>query len=418
MNQRLQRKLGLFDSSFLGLGAIIGAGVFVVTGVASQTAGPAMLVGFLIAGIAALCNALSVAQLARIYPMSGGTYVYAGHCLHPAAGFIAGWMFLISKLAAASVVALSFAHYVQAVIPPIPIRSTAVALVLLLTLLNFLGVKKTSLFNVIVVLFTVTVLVVFSLVGMSKASVTNFIPFAPFGLRGVLQAAALLFFAYTGYARIATLGEEVENPQVTIPKAILIALGGSALMYLLVSSAMLGTTPAAQLATGSPLETAAQQWAMPWLEVLIAMAAISAMVSVHLGQLLGISRMFFAMARNKDLPGVLSGIWVKRDIPHMALLLTAGSVILLVIVADFISIISMASFAILVYYGLANVSALTLAQAQRLYPTWVSWLGLAVCTVLAASLTPNTIVTGTVALLAGLLYFYTVARRNWASECG
>lgn len=418
MNQRLQRKLGLFDSSFLGLGAIIGAGVFVVTGVASQTAGPAMLVGFLIAGIAALCNALSVAQLARIYPMSGGTYVYAGHCLHPAAGFIAGWMFLISKLAAASVVALSFAHYVQAVIPPIPIRSTAVALVLLLTLLNFLGVKKTSLFNVIVVLFTVTVLVVFSLVGMSKASVTNFIPFAPFGLRGVLQAAALLFFAYTGYARIATLGEEVENPQVTIPKAILIALGGSALMYLLVSSAMLGTTPAAQLATGSPLETAAQQWAMPWLEVLIAMAAISAMVSVHLGQLLGISRMFFAMARNKDLPGVLSGIWVKRDIPHMALLLTAGSVILLVIVADFISIISMASFAILVYYGLANASALTLAQAQRLYPTWVSWLGLAVCTVLAASLTPSTIVTGTVALLAGLLYFYTVARRNWASECG
>ncbi len=367
MNQQLLRKLGLFDSSFLGFGAIIGAGVFVVTGVASQTAGPAMLVGFVIAGIAALCNALSVAQLARIYPMSGGTYVYAGHCLHPAAGFIAGWMFLISKLAAASVVALSFAHYVQAVIPPIPIRSTAVALVLLLTLLNFLGVKKTSLFNVIVVLFTVTVLVVFSLVGMSKASVTNFIPFAPFGLRGILQAA-LLLFAYTGYARIATLGEEVENPQVTIPKAILIAFGGSALIYLLVSSAMLGTTPAAQLATGSPLETAAQQWAMPWLEVLIAMAAISAMVSVHLGQLLGISRMFFAMARNKDLPGVLSGIWVKRDIPHMALLVTGGFVILLVIVADFISIIAMASFAILVYYGLANASALTLAQAQRLYP--------------------------------------------------
>lgn len=405
-NNQLQRKLGLFDATFLGLGAILGAGVFVVTGVAAQVAGPAMLVSFLAAGMVALCNALSVAQLARVYPVSGGTYVYAGKELHPLAGFIAGWMFLTSKLAAASVVALSFATYAQAVFPAIPVRPAAVGLVVALTLLNLLGIKKTSRVNMVIVFFTVSVLVIFVLVGLPHVKVANLFPFAPMGLRGILQAAALLFFAYTGYARIATLGEEVTQPAVNIPRAILLALGGSAVLYLFVSFVLLGTTPAQQLATGSPLQDAARNWRVPWLGLMIAVGAITAMIGVLLGQLLGISRMFFAMAREGDLPKSLGEISTRTDVPHIALLLTAGIVVVLVMAADFISIISMASFAILLYYALANASALALAPEQRVFPRIISWTGLFACSILAISLTSATMFTGLLVLAIGVAYYF------------
>ena len=406
--RQMQRKIGLFDAVFLGLGAILGAGVFVVTGVAAEVAGPAMLVSFLAAGLVALFNSLSVAQLAKIYPVSGGTYVYAGRQLHPVAGFTAGWMFLTSKLAGASAVALSFASYAQVLLPSISLLPTAVGVIVVLTLLNLLGVKKTSRVNVAVVLFTLSALLLFGLVGLPRVSVTNFKPFAPAGLTGILQAAALLFFAYTGYARIATLGEEVTNPTLNIPRAILIALGGSSLLYLLVSYVLLGTLPAASLATGSPLETAAGQWEVAWLEMLVAVGAVTAMLSVLLGQLLGISRMFLAMARSGDLPEPLSRISAQGDVPHISLLLTAGIVVLLVLLADFVSIISMASFAILVYYTLANASALTLGPEQRIFPKLISWFGLLTCGILALSLNRTTIITGLVVLAVGLAYYFVV----------
>lgn len=196
--RQMQRKIGLFDAVFLGLGAILGAGVFVVTGVAAEVAGPAMLVSFLAAGLVALFNSLSVAQLAKVYPVSGGTYVYAGRQLHPVAGFTAGWMFLTSKLAGASAVALSFASYAQVLLPSISLLPTAVGVIVVLTLLNLLGVKKTSRVNVAVVLFTLSALLLFGLVGLPRVSVTNFKPFAPAGLTGILQAAALLFLPIRG----------------------------------------------------------------------------------------------------------------------------------------------------------------------------------------------------------------------------
>lgn len=404
MSTRMDRKLDLLDSTFLGLGAILGAGIFVVTGVAADVAGPSMLVGFFTAGLVALCNALSVAQLAKIYPLSGGTYVYATKQLNPLAGFVAGWMFLISKLAAAAVVALSFVHYVHAVFPIVSVPITAVGLVMVLTLLNLLGVKKTSQFNLFVVLFTIGILLLFVIVGLPRASAMHFVPFAPLGLRGILQSASLLFFAYTGYARIATLGEEVRKPEKTIPKAILLALGTSSILYLLVSTTLLGALPADQLANGAPLETAARHWGIQWLELLLSLGAITAMVSVHLGQLLGISRMFYAMSKNGDLPKHLSRLEEGRDVPQVALVVTAAIVILLVLVGDFFSIISVASFAILIYYSLANLSAITLGAEQRLYSTTISWLGLISCAILAFSLTQDTIIGGFLLLALGLVY--------------
>ena len=174
------------------------------------------------------------------------------------------------------------------------------------------------------------------------------------------------------------------------------------------SYVLLGTLPAASLATGSPLETAAGQWEVAWLEMLVAVGAVTAMLSVLLGQLLGISRMFLAMARSGDLPEPLSRISAQEDVPHISLLLTAGIVVLLVLLADFVSIISMASFAILVYYTLANASALTLGPEQRIFPKLISWFGLLTCGILALSLNRTTIITGLVVLAVGLAYYFVV----------
>lgn len=396
---QMQRRLGLVDSVFIGLGSILGAGVFVVTGLALEVAGPAMLVGFLLAGIGAFMNALSVAQLARVYPLSGGTYVYAGQVLNPWAGFAAGWMFLVSKLAAGAVVALSFAAYLRSLIPGVPALAAALGLIFLLTLLNLWGIKKASWFNLLVVSVTLSVLGLVVVTGIGRIEREYFTPFAPQGLGGILQAGALLFFAYTGYARIATLGEEVVNPRVTIPRAIVLALGGAGALYLLISTVLVGTVRPPLEAGGLWLSVQG----MPWLSFLVSLAAITAMVSVLLGQIMGISRMFYALARGGDLPGFLGALGAA-EVPQVAVAVTGLVIAALTVVGGLTAVVSMASFAILLYYTLANLSALGLPQQDRLYPRAVSWLGLFICLTLALSLALEIILMGLVVLGLGLGY--------------
>ena len=214
----LRRDLRLVDAVAVGLGAIIGAGIFVVTGVAARVAGPAFIVGLLLAGILATCNALSSAQLAAAYPQSGGTYEYGYRVLSPRFGFAAGWLFLVSKLAAGGTVALGFGAAVSALWPDLPVRPAALAAAVLLTAANYFGIKKAGRLNTVVVSISVFVLVLFVATGIPAFKPSNLHPFAPAGIRGVFEAAALLFFAYTGYARVATLGEEVHDPRKTIPQ--------------------------------------------------------------------------------------------------------------------------------------------------------------------------------------------------------
>src|SRR5687768_6829604 len=199
----LKRDLRLVDAVGVGLGAIIGAGIFVVTGVAAGVAGPAFLVGLLLAGIAATCNALSSAELAATYPQSGGTYEYGYRLLHPWAGFSAGWMFLCSKLAAAGTVALGLGSAVSEIYSPAPSRLVAMVAVFIVAAANFYGIKKAGRLNTAIVAVTVTSLVYFTAAGLGAFQGENLRPFAPHGWAGVAESAALLFFAYTGYARLA-----------------------------------------------------------------------------------------------------------------------------------------------------------------------------------------------------------------------
>jgi basic amino acid/polyamine antiporter, APA family len=400
----LKRDLGLLDAVGVGLGAVIGAGIFVVTGVAAGVAGPAFLVGLFIAGLAATCNGLSSAQLAATYPQSGGTYEYGYQVLNPWLGFSAGWMFLASKLAAGGVVALGFGTYLAALLPGIPPRGAAVAAALLLVAANYWGIKKAGKLNLLIVGITLSALLYFIIAGLPAFTPANLTPFAPQGWQGIARAAALLFFAFTGYARIATLGEEVHEPKKTIPRAVMITLAGSVLLYAAVALVAVGGIGADRLSgTTSPLSEAASSFHLPGVLLIIGIGATTAMFGVLLSQLLGISRMFFAMARRGDLPSVLERIHPRHQVPHVGIFLSGGIIILLSLFGTLEFIISAASFTILLYYSITNVAAMRMRRQDKLYANWVPFTGLLFCLAMAAALSLQTIISGLALLTAGLL---------------
>lgn len=398
----LRRDLGLLDATGIGFGAIVGAGIFVVTGIAAGVAGPAFLIGLLIAALAATCNALSSAQLAAEYPEVGGTYEYGYQVLGSWPGFIAGWMFLASKTAAAGTVALGLAGYVDSLLPGVESRWIAVGAVLTFTALNYFGIRRSSRANLAIVAVSLGTLLLFVALRADAFRIENLRPFAPFGWRAVLESAALLFFAYTGYARIATLGGEVRAPRRTIPRAIVITIAGAVLLYGAVALVAAGAVGARALAaTAAPLHAAAGDEA--GVAVLVSVGAVTAMLGVILSQLLGLSRMMFAMARRGDLPALLAHVHPRYGVPGRATLAIGVVAAVVAATGTLRGVASAASFAILIYYGIANFAALRMPARSRLYPDFVPALGLTACAVLAVSLSAAVIGTGLLVLVAGVV---------------
>jgi basic amino acid/polyamine antiporter, APA family len=398
----LRRDLGLLDAVGIGFGAIVGAGVFVVTGIAAGIAGPAILLGLLIAGSAAGANALSSAQLAAEYPRSGGTYEYGYEVLGPWWGFIAGWMFLASKISAAGTVALGLGGYLDALVPGLEPRLVAVAAIAVFTALNYRGIRRSSRANLVIVTVSVGTLVLFVASGATAVRLENLAPFAPGGWRGVLEASALLFFAYTGYARIATLGEEVSDPRRTIPRAIMITIAGAVVLYLAVAAVAVGVAGAPGMAaSAAPLYAAAAGLPNAGIATAVAIGGVTAMLGVILSQLLGLSRMVFAMARRDDLPSYLHQVHPRFGVPGRAVLLVGGIAMVVAATGTLRGVASAASFTILVYYGIANLAALRMPESAKLYPDLVPRFGLVACAVLALSLAQEVVMTGLVILALG-----------------
>jgi APA family basic amino acid/polyamine antiporter len=400
------------DAVGIGFGAIVGAGIFVVTGVAAGIAGPAFLLGLFVAGVAATANALSSAQLAAEYPQSGGTYEYGYRVLAPAAGFAAGWMFLASKISAAGTVSLGLAGYLAGLVPGLPPRTIAVGAIVFFTGLNYFGVRRSSVANLAIVAVSLGSLLLFVAVGASAFRLENLRPFAPHGWRGVMQAAAILFFAYTGYARVATLGEEVREPRTTIPRAIVITTFGAIVLYFAVAVVALGAAGSGSMAaTAAPLRVAAERTGAPWLGMVVSVGGLTAMLGVILSQVLGLSRMAFAMARRGDLPRFLERVHAGNAVPGRAVLLVGGIAAVVAATGTLRGVAAAASFTILVYYGIANLAALRMPREAKLYPDFVPLIGLATCVLLAFSLTPGTIGTGLVILAGGFAWRGLVRRR-------
>ena len=407
MKPELRRERGLLDAVGIGYGAIVGAGIFVVTGVAAGVAGPAFLVGLALAGVAATCNALSSAQLAAEYPRSGGTYEYGYQVLTPAAGFAAGWMFLSSKIAAAGTVAIGLGAYLETVVPDVSPRALAVGAIVLFTALNYAGVRRSSRVNLAIVAVSLGALLLFVAAGIlsGAARVRNLEPFAPAGWRGVLESGAILFFAYTGYARVATLGEEVHDPRRTIPRAILITILGALGLYAAVATVAVATVGSEALAaTAAPLRVAAESFGIPGVAMTVAIAGITAMLGVILSQLLGLSRMAFAMARRRDLPAFLERIDPNTGVPRAAVVVIGGIAALVAATGTLRGVASAAAFTILLYYLIANVAALRMRAHARLYPSVVPWVGVISCALLAMSLDASVILAGIGLLAAGFVF--------------
>lgn len=398
----LVRALTLKDAVGVGLGAIIGAGIFVVTGVAAGVSGPAFLVGLLIAGVIATFNGLSSAQLAAVYPQSGGTYEYGYQLLTPGFGFAAGWMFLLSKLSAAGVVAIGFGSYFSQLLPIASPLAFSVVAVVLLTIANLFGIQKVGRINLVIVAVTLLSLLYLVFSGLPAMDAGNFEPFAPFGLAGVAESAALLFFAFTGYARIATLAEEVRDPATTIPRAVIITIVTAILLYAAVSVVAIGVVGTEAMAAGtSPLQTVAASLTAPGVQLVVTIGASTAMLGVLLSQVIGISRMMLAMGRRKDLPAFLQTVHSKTRVPHVGIIITGILILLLTVFGSFEFIVRSATFTILLYYSIANLSALRQPTRQQIYGKLVPVLGLTGCLLMSVALPLNVILTGVVLLVVG-----------------
>ena len=401
----LQRRLGLGDAVFIGLGSMIGAGVFAVWAPAADAAGTGLLIGLAIAAIVAFGNATASAQLAAAHPTSGGTYAYGRAELGPWWGFVAGWGFVVGKTASCAAMALTFAAYAA---PRGWERPVAIVAVVALTAVNWFGVTRTA--------GAARVIVVITLGALAAAVTAAFEAGAEHGWfsaeavwqgggYGILQSAGLLFFAFAGYARIATMGEEVRDPRRVIPRAIVVAFVIALVVYAVVAVAVLSALgPAGVAASTEPVADAAARSGWAWITVVVRVGAAAASLGALLALIAGVSRTAFAMARERDLPGWLDHVHPRWHVPHRAELSAAAVVVLLVALVDLRGAIGFSSFGVLLYYFVANVAAFRQRGDARRYPFALQIVGGAGCLVLAVTLPWQSVVAGVVVVAVGVAY--------------
>lgn len=394
----LDRRLGLTASAAIGVAAMVGSGLFVVFAPATAAAGDGLPIALGIAAVVAGCNAWSSARLAMLHPVAGGTYVYGRERLGPFWGHLAGWSFVAGKLASCGAMGLAVGSYVW----PGHARGAAIAVVLAVTAVNLLGVEKSAVVSVV----TVTLVLVVTVTAVTVMSLAD--PAAdassPGDARGVLQAAGLLFFAFAGYARLATLGEEVRDPVRTIPRAIALSLVVVVAVYAAAALALRHVLGGPDLAASTRpfvagLHAADAGGLTPVVVAAAALAAGGALLSLTLG----VSRTVLAMARDHHLPHALAAIGSRRRVPWAAELAVGLVVVALVLLGDLTTSIAFSSFCVLVYYAIANASALTLHSGR--WAGAAAALGLAGCLLLAGSLPVETVTTGAAVVATGALSY-------------
>jgi APA family basic amino acid/polyamine antiporter len=399
----LDRRLGLGDAVFIGLGSMIGAGVFAAYAPAARAAGTGLLVGLGVAAVVAYCNATSSAQLAAAYPRAGGTYLYGREVLGEWWGYLAGWGFMVGKTASCAAMALTFAAYTA---PDAWLRPVAVAVVVVLTLVNCAGITRTALLTRVLVSLVLVALVVAAVACFRGGSSSELSGWASpdSGVYGVLQSAGLLFFAFAGYARIATLGEEVREPERVIPRAIVLALAGAVVVYAVIAVAVLSVLGGpGTAASTAPVADAVGATSSDAVVRVVRVGAALASAGALLALIAGLGRTGLAMARERDLPGWLDAVHPRFRVPHRAELTVSGVVVVLVLTTDLRGAIGFSSFGVLLYYFVANASAYRQSPGARRFPRWLQLLGCAGCLVLVASLPWPSVVAGVVVFAVGVV---------------
>jgi len=423
----LRRELGIPGAVITGLGSILGTGVFVGIGIAAGVAGDSVVLAIMAAAIVAICNGLSSAQLAANHPVSGGTYEYGYRWLNSTLGFTAGWMFLWAKSASAATAALGFAGYLLSLTGSqtsgLLVPLALVGLVVL-TVVVLWGIRRTSHVNAVIVGMTVLVLVAFIVLGNVPGThrADALADLWPTGdsLASFAQAVGLMFVAYTGYGRIATLGEEVKAPRRTIPIAVIVTLGVSMVLYCLVAVTALGNVDATTFAGfvdagAAPLEMVARQFDVPGAAALMTLGAVTAMLGVLLNLLLGLSRVLLAMGRRGDMPRGLALVTETSGVPWTATMAIAGLIGAMVCVGSVKLAWSFSAFTVLIYYAITNACAIRLKADERLYPRIIPVLGLVSCLTLSFWVERNVWLVG-IGLLAVGIAWHWIARALFPRE--
>lgn len=381
---------------------MIGAGVFTVWTPAAATAGAGLLVSLASAGLVAYLNAMSTARLAARYPASGGAYVYGRERLGGPWGFLAGWMFLVGKTASCAAMALTIGVYLW----PEYAGAVAAAAVVVLTAVNYVGVQKSSWLTRGLVGLVLAVLVILIAVGFARGDADpGHLDFGEgLSVSGVLQAAGLMFFAFAGYARIATLGEEVADPAHTIRRAIPVALAITVVLYALIGIVLLLVLGPSEIAADpAPLAALARLTGLPGLDAAVTVAAVCAATGALLTLVLGVSRTTLALARDLYLPSALAAVHPRFGVPHRAELMVGAVVVAIVLTVDLRGAIGFSSFGVLLYYAVANVAAATLPGSG-----WTrirAGAGLAGCLLLAVTLPLGSVLAGLAVAALGFVVY-------------
>jgi basic amino acid/polyamine antiporter, APA family len=404
---QLKRSIGLWSAVAINVGAIIGGGIFVVTGIIAGYAGSALIVSMALAAIIALFTGLSFVKLTTWQPIEGGVYEYGRQLVSPSAGFLAGWMWLISNTFSGAAVSLGFAYYLTAIFPSLPTSILAAIVCLIFTLVNLVGTKESAGLNNILVVVKLAVLVFFVIFGSFGINSANFNPFTPLS-SGVLFGAFFVFFAFGGFARVTVVAEEIKEAKRNVPRALLISLAISAVFYILVGIVAVGLVGSTALASSSsPLSLAIGVTGSALAPSVVSFGGLVATASVLLTSILGVSRMAYSMARRNDLPSVLAKLHGRFATPYYSILTTGILMAVLVLFVDLTIVVAISTFTLVFNYSIANIAAFKLKvddKRQRVTPL----VGLATCVLLLILLFFASIasaIVGVVFLAAGTVIF-------------
>src|SRR5215472_15262000 len=341
----LKRALGALDLTLLGIGAIVGAGIFVLTGVAAaRYAGPAIVLSFVVSGFACAMAALCYAEFAAMIPVAGSAYSYSYATMGELVGWIIGWDLVLEYAVGAAAVAVGWSGYLRVILaglgvqlpnslihapgsaPGAIIDLPALLIVLLISAILYIGISESARINSIIVTIKLIVVVLVIVIGGFYIRPANWSPFAPMGWGGVMKGAAVIFFAYIGFDAVSTAAEEVVNPNRDLPLGILGSLFACTLLYILVAAVLTGMVPATAIDLNAPLASAFVIRGLNAVSGIISLGAVAGMTSVLLVLLLGQSRIFFAVSRDGLLPAAFSKVHPRFHTPYIPTTITAIAV--------------------------------------------------------------------------------------------
>ncbi len=408
-HRQLKPTLGLWDAVAINVGAIVGGGIFVATGIIAGLAGSALIVSMVLAAVIALFTALTFAELTAWKPLEGAIYEYSRLLISPSVGFLTGWMWMVANIFGGAAVSLGFGFYLAAVFPELPGNALAFVVCLGFTALNFIGIRQSAFVNNVFVVLKLAVLGFFVAFGLFFVNATNYLPFEPLN-GGVLYGVGLIFFAFGGFPRIAVMAEEVKEPKRNVPRAVLISLLITAVVYTVVGAVAVGLTGSEDLAaSNAPLTAAIGATGNMAAVQILAVGGALAMASVLLAAVLGVSRMAFSMARRRDMPTVLSRIHARFGTPYVAIWAVGIIMAIVVLFADLAGTIAVSTFGLVFTYVCANIAALKLKPEKRIYPKIIPAIGLATSILIMLFIllaTPTAWLTGAAFLIAGIIIYY------------